>query len=70
MFTVLAGTGKVNWKGVAYYNRLINYMLKIGMPRTVNVSFDIHPQKNKNENENHLIRGTCFNSKAERCSAA
>jgi hypothetical protein len=25
------GTGKVNWKGVAYYNRLINYMLKIGI---------------------------------------
>ncbi|CAO2198347.1 unnamed protein product [Urochloa humidicola] len=23
------GAGKVNWKGVAYYNRLINYMLKI-----------------------------------------
>ncbi|XP_072149329.1 beta-glucosidase 1 isoform X3 [Setaria viridis] len=24
------GAGKVNWKGVTYYNRLINYMLKIG----------------------------------------
>jgi len=24
------GTGKVNWKGVAYYNRLIDYMLKRG----------------------------------------
>lgn len=24
------GTGKVNWKGVDYYNRLINYMLKKG----------------------------------------
>ena len=24
------GTGKVNWKGVAYYNRLINYLLKKG----------------------------------------
>ena len=24
------GTGKVNWKGVAYYNRLINYLLKRG----------------------------------------
>lgn len=24
------GTGKVNWEGVAYYNRLINYMLKKG----------------------------------------
>nr|GMD77664.1 beta-glucosidase 44-like [Ipomoea batatas] len=25
------GTGKVNWKGVDYYNRLINYMLKKGI---------------------------------------
>lgn len=25
------GAGKVNWKGVTYYNRLINYMLKIGI---------------------------------------
>lgn len=25
------GTGKVNWKGVAYYNRLIDYMLKRGI---------------------------------------
>ncbi|XP_034674054.1 beta-glucosidase 44-like [Vitis riparia] len=25
------GTGKVNWEGVAYYNRLINYMLKKGI---------------------------------------
>lgn len=24
------GTGKVNWKGVAYYNQLINYLLKRG----------------------------------------
>lgn len=24
------GTGKVNWKGVAYYNKLINYLLKRG----------------------------------------
>lgn len=24
------GTGKVNWKGIAYYNRLIDYMLKRG----------------------------------------
>lgn len=24
------GTGQVNWKGVGYYNRLINYMLKKG----------------------------------------
>jgi hypothetical protein len=24
------GTGEVNWKGVAYYNRLINYMVKKG----------------------------------------
>nr|GMD80832.1 beta-glucosidase 44-like [Ipomoea batatas] len=25
------GTGKVNWKGVDYYNKLINYMLKKGI---------------------------------------
>ncbi|KAK1565715.1 hypothetical protein Q3G72_033155 [Acer saccharum] len=25
------GTGKVNWKGVAYYNRLINYLLEKGI---------------------------------------
>ena len=24
------GTGEVNWKGVAYYNRLINYMIDQG----------------------------------------
>lgn len=24
------GTGKVNWKGVAYYNRLINYLIEKG----------------------------------------
>ncbi|XP_006644213.1 beta-glucosidase 1 [Oryza brachyantha] len=31
------GTGKVNWKGVAYYNRLINYMLKIGITPYANL---------------------------------
>ncbi|KAK9118218.1 hypothetical protein Scep_016311 [Stephania cephalantha] len=25
------GSGKVNWKGVAYYNRLIDYMIKTGL---------------------------------------
>ena len=25
------GAGKVNWKGVAYYNRLIDYMIEKGM---------------------------------------
>lgn len=27
---MLDGRGKVNWKGVAYYNKLINYLLKRG----------------------------------------
>lgn len=31
MGNTIAGAGKVNWKGVTYYNRLINYMLKIGI---------------------------------------
>ncbi|KAF4385259.1 hypothetical protein G4B88_026542 [Cannabis sativa] len=31
------GTGKVNWKGVAYYNRLINYMLKRGITPYANL---------------------------------
>ncbi|KAK3164503.1 hypothetical protein QOZ80_1AG0020010 [Eleusine coracana subsp. coracana] len=31
------GTGKVNWKGVAYYNRLIDYMLKIGITPYANL---------------------------------
>ncbi|CAL5047337.1 unnamed protein product [Urochloa decumbens] len=31
------GTGKVNRKGVAYYNRLINYMLKIGITPYANL---------------------------------
>jgi hypothetical protein len=30
MGNTIAGAGKVNWKGVAYYNGLINYMLQIG----------------------------------------
>ncbi|WCJ42057.1 beta glucosidase 43 [Euphorbia peplus] len=31
------GTGKVNWKGVAYYNRLINYMLLRGITPYANL---------------------------------
>ncbi|KAH7549385.1 hypothetical protein JRO89_XS13G0023200 [Xanthoceras sorbifolium] len=31
------GTGKVNWKGVAYYNRLINYLLKRGITPYANL---------------------------------
>ncbi|KAJ7975201.1 putative Beta-glucosidase [Quillaja saponaria] len=31
------GAGKVNWKGVAYYNRLINYMLKKGITPFANL---------------------------------
>ncbi|XP_008810053.1 beta-glucosidase 1-like [Phoenix dactylifera] len=31
------GVGKVNWKGVAYYNRLINYMLKKGITPYANL---------------------------------
>lgn len=31
------GTGEVNWKGVAYYNRLINYMLKKGITPYANL---------------------------------
>ncbi|KAJ1697889.1 hypothetical protein LUZ63_006401 [Rhynchospora breviuscula] len=31
------GTGKVNWKGVAYYNRLIDYMLKRGITPYANL---------------------------------
>ncbi|XP_010032630.2 beta-glucosidase 44 [Eucalyptus grandis] len=31
------GTGKVNWKGVAYYNRLINYLLKKGITPYANL---------------------------------
>lgn len=25
------GTGKINWKGVAYYNRLIDYLVQKGI---------------------------------------
>ncbi|TQD73022.1 hypothetical protein C1H46_041457 [Malus baccata] len=31
------GTGNVNWKGVAYYNRLINYLLKRGITPYANL---------------------------------
>ncbi|XP_030532577.1 beta-glucosidase 44-like [Rhodamnia argentea] len=31
------GTGKVNWQGVAYYNRLINYLLKKGITPYANL---------------------------------
>ncbi|EEF29253.1 beta-glucosidase 44 [Ricinus communis] len=31
------GTGKVNWKGVAYYHRLIDYMLKRGITPYANL---------------------------------
>ncbi|KAL8141816.1 hypothetical protein V2J09_014848 [Rumex salicifolius] len=31
------GSGKVNWKGVAYYNRLIDYMLKKGITPYANL---------------------------------
>ncbi|QCD92277.1 beta-glucosidase [Vigna unguiculata] len=31
------GTGKVNWKGVAYYNRLIDYLLKKGITPYANL---------------------------------
>ncbi|XP_050212161.1 beta-glucosidase 44-like [Mercurialis annua] len=31
------GTGKVNWKGVAYYNRLIDYMLERGITPYANL---------------------------------
>ncbi|KAF3431836.1 hypothetical protein FNV43_RR26572 [Rhamnella rubrinervis] len=31
------GTGRVNWEGVAYYNRLINYMLKKGITPYANL---------------------------------
>ncbi|KAK1372002.1 Beta-glucosidase 44 [Heracleum sosnowskyi] len=38
------GTGKVNWKGVAYYNRLINYMLKKGITPYANLNHYDLPQ--------------------------
>lgn len=38
------GTGKVNWKGVAYYNRLINYMLKRGITPYANLNHYDLPQ--------------------------
>ncbi|PNX90495.1 beta-glucosidase 44-like protein, partial [Trifolium pratense] len=31
------GTGKVNWKGVAYYNRLIDYLLEKGITPYANL---------------------------------
>ncbi|KAK9118217.1 hypothetical protein Scep_016310 [Stephania cephalantha] len=31
------GTGKVNWKGVAYYNKLIDYMIKTGITPYANL---------------------------------
>ncbi|KAK9106704.1 hypothetical protein Syun_022715 [Stephania yunnanensis] len=31
------GSGKVNWKGVAYYNRLIDYMIKTGITPYANL---------------------------------
>ena len=30
VLVMLDGRRKVNWKGVAYYNKLINYLLKRG----------------------------------------
>ncbi|XP_019167449.1 PREDICTED: beta-glucosidase 44-like [Ipomoea nil] len=38
------GTGKVNWQGVAYYNRLINYMLKRGITPYANLNHYDLPQ--------------------------
>ncbi|WOG96771.1 hypothetical protein DCAR_0416107 [Daucus carota subsp. sativus] len=38
------GTGMVNWKGVAYYNRLIDYMLQKGITPFVNLNHYDIPQ--------------------------
>ena len=34
---VIEGAGKVNWKGVAYYNRLIDYLLTRGITPYANL---------------------------------
>lgn len=28
---ITEGTGKINWNGVAYYNRLIDYLIQKGI---------------------------------------
>ncbi|MCE3051933.1 Beta-glucosidase 44 [Datura stramonium] len=38
------GTGKINWKGVAYYNKLIDYMLKRDITPYVNLNHYDLPQ--------------------------
>ncbi|XP_016513131.1 beta-glucosidase 44-like [Nicotiana tabacum] len=38
------GTGKINWKGVAYYNKLIDYTLKKGITPYVNLNHYDLPQ--------------------------
>ncbi|CAH9084835.1 unnamed protein product [Cuscuta epithymum] len=38
------GTGKINWKGVRYYNRLINYMLQKGITPYANLNHYDLPQ--------------------------
>ncbi|KAA3455744.1 beta-glucosidase 44-like [Gossypium australe] len=38
------GTGKVNWKGVEYYNNLINYLLKRGITPYVNLNHYDFPE--------------------------
>ncbi|XP_048328931.2 beta-glucosidase 44 [Ziziphus jujuba] len=39
------GTGKINWEGVAYYNRLIDYMLKRGITPFANLYHYDLPQE-------------------------
>lgn len=43
------GTGQINWKGVAYYNRLIDYMLKRGITPYVNLNHYDLPQALQNK---------------------
>ncbi|KAG9143865.1 hypothetical protein Leryth_011513 [Lithospermum erythrorhizon] len=38
------GSGQINWKGVAYYNKLINYMLKKGITPYANLNHYDLPQ--------------------------
>ncbi|CAL5038081.1 unnamed protein product [Urochloa decumbens] len=57
------GTGKVNRKGVAYYNRLINYMLKIGITPYANLYHYDLPE------ELELQYGGLLNRKVEKAFA-
>ncbi|KAG5536154.1 hypothetical protein RHGRI_023817 [Rhododendron griersonianum] len=60
------GTGKVNKKGVAYYNRLINYMLKRGITPYANLNHYDLPQALEERKDYADYADFCFKTFGDR----